>query len=201
MKNIPLLLIGLLLIVACTSAQPEPTSTPEPPTEPPPPTDTSTPTELPSTATATPSPSHTPTFTPTPEPQIVFLRGAKGCDREHEIIANSPIQLHYGVWGSYGKWYAEASWDLLDVTLTMNGEEVEGEKQPVAADLAVQCGLDVENSYWIFYFANIEGIPPGVHYLEVTYYANGVIEDGWGQNHGPGTMLTHSYTLYSATED
>ena len=83
----------------------------------------------------------------------------------------------------------------------MNGEEVEGEKQPVAADLAVQCGLDVENSYWIFYFANIEGIPPGVHYLEVTYYANGVIEDGWGQNHGPGTMLTHSYTLYSATED
>ena len=158
---------------------------------------------------STPIPTKTPTLTPiptatplpTPEPQVILLRGATGCEREHDIIANSPVQLHYGVWGSVGKAYAESAWDLLEITLTMDGEEINGEKQPVAADLIEQCGLDVEDSYWIFYIANIEGIPPGVHYLEVTYYAKGVIEDGYGQNHGPGTMLTHSYWLNSETED
>jgi hypothetical protein len=163
------------------------------------PTPTSLPTEIP--PTITPSPSLTPTYTPTPEPQVILLRGAKGCEREHDIIANSPVQLHYGVWGSLGKAYAEAAWDLLEITLTMDGEEIEGEKQPVAADLIKDCGSDVEDSYWIFYIVNIEGVPPGVHYLEVTYIANGVIEDGFGKNHGPGTILTHSFWLNSATED
>ncbi len=153
-------------------------------------------------ASYTPMPSSTSapieiTPTPIPEPQVVLLRGAKECEREQNIIANSPIQLHYGVWGSVGKAYAEGSWDLLDITLTMDGEEIEGEKQPVAADLIKHCGSDVEDIYWMFYIVNIEGIPPGVHYLEVTYYANGVIEDGTGHNYGPGTILTHSYTLNS----
>jgi hypothetical protein len=82
--------------------------------------------------------------------------------------------------------------------LTMDGEEIEGEKQPVAADLIKHCGSDVEDIYWMFYIVNIEGIPPGVHYLEVTYYANDVIEDGTGQNYGPGIILTNSFTLNSA---
>lgn len=169
-----------------------PTRTPIPPTITPMPPPTLTPTQI---------PSHTPTSTPTPEPQVILLRGAQGCDREHNIIANSPIQLHYGVWGSVGKAYAEGSWDLLDITLTIDGDEVQGEKQPVAADLIRHCGFDAEDSYWIFYIANIDGIQPGRHYLEVTYYANGVIEDGFGNNNGPGTILTHSYFLNSATEN
>jgi len=43
MKKVPFLLLGLMLVVGCTTAQPEPTSTPLPPTKPPPPTDTSVP--------------------------------------------------------------------------------------------------------------------------------------------------------------
>ena len=35
----------------------------------------------------------------------------------------------------------------------------------------------------------------GLHQLEVTYFANGVIEDGAGQTYGPGTMFTNSFTL------
>ena len=159
------------------------------------PTSTSTPTEI--APTLTPQPSHTPTYTPTPEPQVILLRGAPGCEREQNIIANSPVQLHYGVWGSIGKAYADASWDLIDIALTIDGEDIEGEKQPVAADLIKQCGSDAEDIYWIFYIANIEGLPPGVHHLEVTFHANGVIEDGTGQNYGPGTFLTNSYTLNS----
>jgi len=155
------------------------------------PNSTSVPTEI--TPTLTPSPSHTPTYTPTPEPQVILLRGAPGCEREQNIIANNPIQLHYGVWGSLGKAYAEGSWDLLD----LDGEEIEGEKQPVAADLVKHCGSDSEKIYWMFYVANIEGIPPGVHSLEVTYNANGVIEDGTGQNRGPGIILSNSFTLNS----
>ena len=169
------------------------TSTPIPSSTP---TSTNTP-----NPTLTSSPSPTASHTPTPEPQVVLLRGAKGCDREHNIIANSPIPLHYGVWGSVGKAYAEGSWDILDITLTIDGDEVQGEKQPVAADLIRHCGFDAEDSYWIFYIANIDGIQPGRHYLEVTYYANGVIEDGFGNNNGPGTILTHSYFLNSATEN
>ncbi len=138
-----------------------------------------------------------PTYTPALEPQVVLLRGAQGCEREQNIIANSPVQLHYGVWGSIGKAYAEASWDLIDIILTIDGEEIEGEKQPVKADLIKQCGSDVEGVYWIFYIANIEGLSPGLHNLTVTYNANGVIEDGTGQNYGPGTFLTNSFTLNS----
>ena len=107
-------------------------------------------------ASYTPMPSSTSapieiTPTPIPEPQVVLLRGAKECEREQNIIANSPIQLHYGVWGSVGKAYSEGSWDLLDITLTMDGEEIEGEKQPVAADLIKHCGSDAEDIYWMFY--------------------------------------------------
>jgi hypothetical protein len=167
-------------------------------TDTPKPTPTPTPTEIP--PTFTPSPSHTPTFTPTPEPQVVFLRPVRGCDLEHDIIANSPIELHYGAWGSLNKAYAEGSWDLLDFTLTMDGEEIEGEKQPVAAKLVKHCGSTFEGAYYTVYIARLEGIPPGVHNLKVTYYANGVIDDGFGTNVGPGTITIKSFTLYSATE-
>ena len=189
---------GLVILSACEQQQftmptTAPTATIEAPAQNP--SSTSAPTEM--APTLTPKPSHTPTYTPTPEPQVILLRGAPGCERDQNIFANSPIQLHYGVWGSVGKVYAEGSWDLLDITLTMDGEEIEGEKQPVAADLINHCGSDAENTYWMFYIVNIEGIPPGSHYLEVTYYANGVIEDGTGHNYGPGTILTHSYTLNS----
>jgi hypothetical protein len=170
-------------------------------TDTPKPTPTPTPTEIP--PTFTPSPSHTPTFTPTPEPQIVFLRDAPGCDLQHDIIANSPIELHYGAWGSLNKAYAEGSWDLYVSTLTMDGEEIEGEKQPVrmSAKLVKRCGSGPppEGAYATVYIARFEGIPPGVHYLEVTYGANGVIEDGWVQV-GPGTFAIKYFTLYSATE-
>lgn len=131
------------------------------------------------------------------EPQVVLLRGVQGCESEQDIVANNPIQLHYGVWGSVGEAYAEASWDLIDVTLTMDGETIEGEKQPVAPDLVEHCGSDAEGVYWIFYIADIEGIPLGVHQIEVTYYASEVIEDGTGQTHGPGTLFTHSFVLNS----
>jgi hypothetical protein len=145
--------------------------------------------------TPTPKPSHIPTYTPTPDPQLILLRGAPGCEHEQNIFANSRVQLHYGVWGSVGKAYAEGSWDLLDISLTMDGEEIEGEKQPVSADLIKHCGSDAEDVYWMFYIVNIEGIHPGVHDLEVTYYANALIEDCSGQYHGPGTLFTHSFTL------
>jgi hypothetical protein len=183
-------LLGLVILSACEQSRyTPPTITPTAAIETPPPTTTQI------AAVETPSPN--PTFTPAPEPQVVLLRGAQGCELDQNIIANSPVQLHYGVWGSIGKDYAEASWDLIDVTLTIDGGEVEGEKQPVAADLVSHCGADVEGTYWMFYITNIESIPPGLHHLEVTYYASGVIEDGSGQNHGPGTFLTNSFTLNS----
>jgi len=168
------------------------TDTPLPPSETPVPTDTPQPT-----------PTETLEPTPTPEPQIVFLRDAPGCDLQHDIIANSPIELHYGGWGSLNKAYAEGSWDLYVSTLTMDGEEIEGEKQPVrmSAKLVKRCGSGPppEGAYATVYIARFEGIPPGVHYLEVTYGANGVIEDGWVQV-GPGTFAIKYFTLYSATE-
>lgn len=135
--------------------------------------------------------------TPTPEPQVILLRGVTGCESEQDIVADNPIQLHYGVWGSVGEAYAEASRDLMDITLTIDGEEIEGEEQPVTTDLVEHCGSDAEDIYWMFYIADIDGLPPGVHHLEVTYYANDVIEDGTGQTHGPGTLFTHSFILHS----
>lgn len=199
-----LLVVAVVLVAlpACASeTQQPPTPTPVPSSPTLIPSSTSTPTEIP--PTLTPSPSPAPTFTSTPEPQFILLRGASasGCKREHSVVANKPIRLHYGVWGSVGKEYADNAWDLLDITLTIDGEEIVGEKQPVAADLVNHCGIDAEDSYWVYYMVDIEGLPPGDYYLEVTYYANGVIPDGWGVNHGPGTILTHSYFIHSATEE
>ena len=175
---------GLVILYACegqgfTRPTTTPTATVEASAQKP--TSTSAPAEI--APTLTPKPSHTPTYTHTPETQVILLRGAPGCEREHEVLADSPIQLHYGVWGSLGRAYAEGSWELLDITLRMDGEEIEGEKQPVAADLIQHCGSDAEGIYWMFYIVNLEGIPPGVHNLEVTYNANGVIDDGTGQYH------------------
>jgi hypothetical protein len=163
-------------------------------------TQTIAPTSTIEASTPTPASTSTPTeiaSAPTPEPQVILLRGVTGCESEQDIVANSPIQLHYGVWGSVGEAYAEGSWGLMDITLTLDGEEIEGEKQPVTPDLVEHCGSDAEDIYWIFYIANIDGIPPGVHHLEVTYYANDVIEDGTGQTHGPGTLFTHAFILNS----
>jgi hypothetical protein len=127
-----------------------------------------------------------------------LLRGVSGCASAQDVAADSPIQLHYGVWGSVGEAYAEASLDLMEITLTMDGEEIEGEQQPVAQDLAEHCGSDSEDVYWTFYIANIDGISPGVHHLEVTYYAHEAVDDGTGQTHGPGTLFTHAFILNAA---
>ncbi len=183
---------GLVILSACEQQVTTQTTAPTAAIEAsaPNPASTSTPTAI--------APTSAPTAiapTPTPEPQVILFRGVPGCESEQDIVANSPIQLHYGVWGSVGEAYAEASWDLMDITLTMDGEEMEGEKQPVSPDLVEHCGSDAEDVFWMFYIANIEGIPAGVHVLEVTYYANDVIEDGTGQTHGPGTLFTHSFIL------
>jgi len=159
------------------------------------PSSTLAPTEIPQTRTSIPT--QTPTTTPTPKPQIILLRGVQGCAHEQKVNAHNPIQLHYGVWGSVGKAFAEASWDLLDITLTIDGEEISGVKQPVAADLTNHCGTDADSIYWMFYTTDINGIPPGIHDLEVTYITNEVFEDGSGQTFGPGVILTNSFTLIS----
>lgn len=183
------------ILVGCGSSGEEQIATTTPASDTPISNSTSAPKEI--TPALTPSPTNTPTYTPTREPQIVLLRGAPGCESEQNIIANRPIELHYGVWGSIGREFAEGSWDLLDITITLDGEELKGEKQPIAADLMQHCGSDAESIFWMYYVVNIDGLPPGVYYLEDTYHANGVIEDGTGQTQGPGTILTHSYTFNS----
>jgi hypothetical protein len=151
------------------------------------------PTATPTTAVEVSSPD--PTSTPGPEPQIVLLRGAPGCDRTADLIADSPIQLHYGVWGSLDQAHAEASWPLIDVTLVIDGEEVHGDKQPVAADLVDGCGSSAEGIYWLYYVADLEGLPAGDHQVEVTYVASGEIDDGSGQIREPGIILENEFTL------
>lgn len=191
--NLLRMAIGVLVLVLCSACG---RSKPAPPTpSPTAATETLSSTTTPTATVVTPSPS--PTFTPGPEPQIVLLRGAPGCEREHRITPNSPVQLHYGIWGSTSRDYAEASWDSIEVTLTIDGETIEGEKQPVAPDLVNHCGGDAEGTYWMFYNADIESIPPGLHHLEVIYSATGVIEDGTGQSWGPGIFLTNSFVLHS----
>lgn len=144
--------------------------------------------------TATEKPSE---LVPKPEPQVILLRGVEGCEQDLKITANQPIQLHYGVWGSLGKAYAEAAWDSLDISLTIDGEEIEGEKHPPVENLSNHCGSNAEGIFWIYDLANLEGLPPGIHHIEVSYYANGIIEDGTGQSFGPGIMFTNSFTLDS----
>ena len=69
MRKACLILIVVLLIAACATSQPEPTSTPLPPTEPPPPTETSVP----------------PTKGPNPHAEAVLLAFAEAVsDREYE---------------------------------------------------------------------------------------------------------------------
>lgn len=153
-------------------------------------------------STSTPGPSEEPPLASV-EPQVIMLRGVEGCESEHEVVSDSPIELHYGVWGSMGEEYAEVSWEQIDITLTIDGIEVEGEKQPVAPDLVEHCGSDADNIYWMFYIVDLEGLPAGAHQIEVTYVANDVIDDGSGETHGPGTLFTHVFILNASplTED
>jgi hypothetical protein len=174
---------GLLILSACEPQSPTPTTSPA----------TAIESSAPTTASTSPPTEIAPQ--PTLEPQVILLRGVAGCESEQDIVADNPIQLHYGVWGSVGEEYAEASWELMDITLTIDGEEIEGEKQPVSPDLVEHCGSDAEDIYWMFYIANLDGLSQGVHQIEVTYLANDVIDDGTGQTHGPGTLFTHAFTL------
>jgi len=86
MKKVPFLLLGLMLVVGCTTAQPEPTSTPLPPTEPPPPTDTSVPPTQPPPPTDTSIPSTNtpslPTQTPNPHAEEVLQAVAEAIKSE-----------------------------------------------------------------------------------------------------------------------
>ncbi|MBN1267306.1 MAG: hypothetical protein JXA25_17580 [Anaerolineales bacterium] len=137
-----ILFAGAAILGSCTSLYVKPTagsddrfdlSTSDTPN----PRSTIPPTETRSTHTPTPTPSQTTALAPTP--QSILLRGVQGCPQEQTVIAFNPIQLHYGAWGSVGQSFAGTSLDLIDITLTMDGEEKTGVKQPAASDLPNHC--------------------------------------------------------------
>jgi len=189
-----------VILASCTSLYIEPTACSDDrlilsTSDTPKPRSTLQPTETRSTHTPTPTPSQT--NAPAPEPQSILLRGVQGCPQEQTVTAFNPIQIHYGPWGSIGRPFAEASLDLIDITLTIDGEEKIGVKQPVASDLPNHCGSDSDSIYWIYHTATVDGLPPGTHNVEVTYTAADVIDDGTGQTFGPGVIRTSSFTLIS----
>ena len=112
---------GAVALAACTQP-PNPT----PPAAPSVSNKTSTPQPIP---TQLPTTTQKPTDTaPETEPQVILLRGMEGCEQDLKILANQPVQLHYGVWGSLGKAYAENASDLLEIRSNNRRRKNRGEQ-------------------------------------------------------------------------
>jgi hypothetical protein len=140
MKNMVLLLVALLLVAACATAQPAPTSTLLPPTEPPPtplpePTNTSIPpTEIPPvfevmfdgkdcTGTG-------PTELPAGEHTFIFIDRSdwKG---ELWLLNNNDgktFQDHLDLQSAPGVWFPKPSWSHHDSRVSIESEELDGRR-------------------------------------------------------------------------
>lgn len=188
--------LGLAFLVsACGASLPEPTASPSPSPIPPSPTATPSPTQT-AGPTATPRPTATPVPpTPTPRPITLFLR--RRCGRDYEIEANRATEIMYGVWGVVGKELADEWTTAYSVSLTIDGEALEGMLQPPAPEpLAHNCiparHADV---YWLYYAITIPGFSPGRHDITVVFRTSKPLSDGVSYVYGPGEIQRHTFRV------
>jgi len=180
------LALGLAL-AACAPPSPAATSTPSP-------TDTSPPPSVTPQPTFTIEPTDTPLPpTPTQTPLRVMLR--RKCGGDYLVTAGKPVQMVYGAWGVQGRDLAEQWLTVLTVELTIDGQTVPGDLQPVADDLPWNCTDDPEDLWWLYYTTLLDGLSSGEHPVTVTFFAARPLPDGAGMTYGPGQILKQDFTL------
>lgn len=181
-----LVLLAILLSGCATASTPiAPTLTPLPPTDTPAPT---------ATHTHTPTPTDTPIPpTPTVAPQPLLLR--RSCGRDYIVKAGEPIQILYGAWALKGKEIADQWATNLTVNLKIDGQPISGEVNGPVPDLPYNCPKDYEDSYWLYFVANIPELSEGRHDITVTFNALRALPDGYGDTYGPGLLAEQTFRV------
>jgi len=129
---------------------------------------------------------------------MLLLR--RNCALEYTVAADAPIRLLYGAWSSNGATYAGYAYAALAVELTVDGEPVLGEKQSMTADLPLMCGDDFDDSWWVYYAADIEGLEQGTHEVSVAFRSTEAFADGLGNTYGPGGFGIHRFRITAIGE-
>jgi len=73
------------------------------------------------------------------------------------------------------------------VDLSLDRQRIEGNMQRPAPDLPFNCPKDWEDSWWIYFVAEIPGLTVGTHRAEVTFRILQSMSDGYGDSYSPSS--------------
>ena len=136
-----------------------------------------------------------------PASQIIFLRPA--CGDTYTVQAGSALGIRYGSWVAIGEDLASQNAAHLTVELTLNGELVTGDQQPIMPASEFPCGSPPEGAYGVYYIAQVEPLRPGEYAASVTYTFDESITDGYDADgdgvpdnyYGPDDVFTREFTI------
>lgn len=193
----PLICFGLFISLAlssCAGVTSEPTETAPPPSATSTPRPTSTPTQTPAPTDTEPPPTATPTTTPspTPAPQPLLLR--RRCGRDYVVRAGEAIELFYGGWAVLGLDLAQQWATALRVDLTIDELPVQGQQQPPAPDLPLNCRPAAEGAYWLYNRVVLPPLEPGTHHVTVAIIGLRPLSDGF-MSYSAGTIVKQTFRI------
>jgi len=133
-----------------------------------------------------------------PASQIIFLRPS--CGETYTVLTGSLLEIRYGSWVAIDEGYANQNAEHLTVELTLNGELVTGNQQPIMPASEFPCGSPPEGAYGVYYVAQVEPLSPGEYAASVTYTFDEPITDGYDADGDGGPdwyegEITREFTL------
>ncbi len=133
--------------------------------------------------------------------QELFVRWS--CKNTYTIEAGRPIDLEYGVFVARGIDLLENNLSHLRVTLSMDGQSINGIQGSPSPISSIPCGETYsDEAYWVSYETQLNPLDPGEYKLDITYFldeeiTNGYDLDGDGKsdNYGPGEIAKQQHTI------